>query len=451
MSAQSIASVMSSVPPVLQYSDSTPTRYYDDDDLDLYNTIQYLVPDQKDHIAMIDFETSASGNTNSPIKVYVSTLEPFPTSDSSDEAQFYVSERCGKVLRLRYYLYMSEQVKRLYIGFVVTAQPQTIKYKVSSIDYFPIKSAGDILSPRHQAIITSFTGMANPKWKLLYKATQDGFRAIDFHRLCDNQTHTVTIIQSKTGYLFGGYAQIPWSSRNTYQTDLKAFIFTLTNPKSVLPTRFLIKGGFEQYSIYHGATYGPTFGGGHDILVPDKSNENSGYTNFPHSYGDTTSYEWWEKSYNQCFADYSNVGRKLKLSEASQNIIRQTSGRQGKSCSIVAKEIAEKQKEYVTRRTISNYRGREGLKPFHVIAKPLKSETHISDRLWLCDWLKDWTEEDFLHLAPFDEFYVWAVRRPNYQNDRIWATSIDDIEEDERYREMDGNDDNNNNDSDRDD
>ncbi|CAF4639451.1 unnamed protein product [Rotaria magnacalcarata] len=140
MSAQSIASVMSSVPPVLQYSDSTPTRYYDDDDLDLYNTIQYLVPDQKDHIAMIDFETSASGNTNSPIKVYVSTLEPFPTSDSSDEAQFYVSERCGKVLRLRYYLYMSEQVKRLYIGFVVTAQPQTIKYKVSSIDYFPIKS-----------------------------------------------------------------------------------------------------------------------------------------------------------------------------------------------------------------------------------------------------------------------------------------------------------------------
>ncbi|CAM4805045.1 unnamed protein product [Rotaria magnacalcarata] len=57
----------------------------------------------------------------------------------------------------------------------------------------------------------------------------------------------------------------------------------------------------------------------------------------------------------------------------------------------------------------------EGLKPFHVIPKPLKSETHISDRLWLCDWLKDWT-----------------VRRPNYQNDRIWAKSIEDIEEDQR-------------------
>ncbi|CAF3799088.1 unnamed protein product [Rotaria sp. Silwood1] len=146
--------------------------------------------------------------------------------------------------------------------------------------------------------------------------------------------------------------------------------------------------------------------------------------------------DWWQKPCDQCFADYSNAGRKLKLSQASQDIIRKASGRQRKSCSVVAKKIAEKQKEYVTRRTINNDRHREGLKPFHVIPKPLKSETHISDRLWLCDWLKDWIEEDFLHLAPSDEFYVWVVRRLNYQNDRIWAKSVNDIEEDERYRKM---------------
>lgn len=78
-------------------------------------------------------------------------------------------------------------------------------------------------------------------------------------------------------------------------------------------------------------------------------------------------------------------------------------------------------------RTINNYRHREGLKPFQVIPRPLKPETHISDRLWLCDWLKDWTKEDFLHLAPSDEFYAWTIRRPNYQNDRIWAKGIEDI------------------------
>ena len=33
------------------------------------------------------------------------------------------------------------------------------------------------------------------------------------------------------------------------------------------------------------ASYGPTFGGGHDIYLSDKCNENNGsYTNFPHSY-----------------------------------------------------------------------------------------------------------------------------------------------------------------------
>jgi hypothetical protein len=72
----------------------------------------------------------------------------------------------------------------------------------------------------------------------------------------------------------------------------------------------------------------------------------------------------------------------------------------------------------VTRQTIDKYCHKQGLKPFHVVPKPLKTETNISDRLWLCDWLKNWTE-DFLHLAPSDEFFVWAIRRPNYQNDRV--------------------------------
>jgi len=146
--------------------------------------------------------------------------------------------------------------------------------------------------------------------------------------------------------------------------------------------------------------------------------------------------QWWEKAYDECFADYSECGRNLKLSQDSQNIILNASGKQKKSSSVVAREIAARQKEYVTRSTIDNYRHRMGLKAFHVIQKPLKTETHISDRLWLCDWLKNWTQEDFLHLAPADEFFVWSIRKPNYQNDRIWAKSIEDIEEDKKYREM---------------
>jgi hypothetical protein len=41
-----------------------------------------------------------------------------------------------------------------------------------------------------------------------------------------------------------------------------------------------------------------------------------------------------------------------------------------------------------------------------------------------------------MHLAPSDEFFVWTVRRPNYQNDRVWSLSLEDIQDDERYQEL---------------
>jgi hypothetical protein len=99
----------------------------------------------------------------------------------------------------------------------------------------------------------------------------------------------MSIIQSKQGYLFGGYANAAWDSSYNYANDPRAFVFTLTNPNSILPTRYLIKGGYEKLAFYNGQTYGPTFGGGNDIHVSDKSNEvNNSYTNFGYSYTDTT-------------------------------------------------------------------------------------------------------------------------------------------------------------------
>ncbi len=41
-----------------------------------------------------------------------------------------------------------------------------------------------------------------------------------------------------------------------------------------------------------------------------------------------------------------------------------------------------------------------------------------------------------MHLAPSDEFFIWPFRKPNFQSDRIWSKRIEDIEEDERYREL---------------
>ena len=41
--------------------------------------------------------------------------------------------------------------------------------------------------------------------------------------------------------------------------------------------------------------------------------------------------DWWEKAYDECFSDYSECGRKLELSQDSQNIILNASGKQKKA------------------------------------------------------------------------------------------------------------------------
>jgi hypothetical protein len=106
--------------------------------------------------------------------------------------------------------------------------------------------------------------------------------------MCDNKGPTLTVIQSSTGYLFGGYTPLPWDASSTYKSHPDMFIFTLTNPHTFPPTKYALKQA-DKYGIYCYCPYGPIFGGGHDILVADNSHQNAGsYTNFPYSYIDST-------------------------------------------------------------------------------------------------------------------------------------------------------------------
>jgi hypothetical protein len=50
----------------------------------------------------------------------------------------------------------------------------------------------------------------------------------------------MTIIQSAQKYLLGGYTSIPWSTNLGHKNDTKAFLFTLTNPHNIPPTKYPI-------------------------------------------------------------------------------------------------------------------------------------------------------------------------------------------------------------------
>jgi hypothetical protein len=101
----------------------------------------------------------------------------------------------------------------------------------------------------------------NQKLKLIYRASDNGFKSEDFHSKCDNILKTLTIIKSSNECVFGGYTEQDWSGNIGYKSDDNAFIFSLINESN---SPFMVKCS-NKNAIFCFNTCGPTFGDGHDI------------------------------------------------------------------------------------------------------------------------------------------------------------------------------------------
>ena len=118
--------------------------------------------------------------------------------------------------------------------------------------------------------------LSGKQFKLLYRASRGGFAASSFHANCDNNLGTLTIVKTSEEHIFGGYTSVAWDSTGTYKADPNAFLFSLDYFLSAF--RLLpVKVG-DKHSIYCNPSYGPTFGGGHDIHI--SSNSNTTYSSY---------------------------------------------------------------------------------------------------------------------------------------------------------------------------
>ncbi|HZZ80821.1 MAG TPA: PEP_CTERM-anchored TLD domain-containing protein [Gemmataceae bacterium] len=121
------------------------------------------------------------------------------------------------------------------------------------------------------------------------KTAGDGQTSADFHAAVDGKGRTFTLIEvlPVNGYanqIIGGYDPQSWSSSGGYNitssdADRTAFLFNLT---TTTIERQAIGGYQGQYQTYNYSSYGPTFGGGHDLYV--SFDLASGYA-FQYSYG----------------------------------------------------------------------------------------------------------------------------------------------------------------------
>lgn len=110
---------------------------------------------------------------------------------------------------------------------------------------------------------------------VLFVASSDGDEASKFHSLCDDQGPTLVVVETVSGVIFGGYADVSWRSEGNWQESTTAFVFQL-HPDMV---SFGVDA-YPSHALYHTSSSGPTFGGGHDLYISSGALSNSqSYTN----------------------------------------------------------------------------------------------------------------------------------------------------------------------------
>lgn len=151
-------------------------------------------------------------------------------------------------------------------------------------------SGSSILEDAHKKILCEWLGYTTTI--LLYKASHDGFDAASFHKKCDDNGATLTVIQCSQGYIFGGFTNASWAGNGVYKNGTTpSWIFTIKNPYSLEKQFFPLHNDRNRGEIYSNRNWGPTFGQGNDIAVANYSNNNNhSYFEFPTTYKDTQGY-----------------------------------------------------------------------------------------------------------------------------------------------------------------
>jgi hypothetical protein len=148
---------------------------------------------------------------------------------------------------------------------------------------------------------------------LLWRGSHDGFTAKEFHRRCDGQMNTLTLIVE---------FPVKWESRkwngktgeesNTRKSDnnLRSFLFTLTNPHGIPPRKFVLKAERKQYAMYWNSTRCAVLGSDCELLVSDNCNTNTeSYTKIGTRWSNTT-YE-----NDTTFEDFFTGAKKFTVKE----------------------------------------------------------------------------------------------------------------------------------------
>jgi hypothetical protein len=153
--------------------------------------------------------------------------------------------------------------------------------------------------------LSTWIGRSTEKWTLKYRASVDGFGAIDFHKKCDGVARLLVVVQSDKDFVFGGYTggasfqSFPngnnlapvhigtgsplFFNGSHMPNQQQQFLFSLINPFGTQPIKCDVTQ--PQGALSSNSSHCATFGGGPDLLICNNANVQTGsQVNLGHSY-----------------------------------------------------------------------------------------------------------------------------------------------------------------------
>lgn len=103
----------------------------------------------------------------------------------------------------------------------------------------------------------------------VYKASTDGWGAVNFHTKCDLKGPCVVYAETEDGWRFGAFNPEGWQSDDDYKNNLNAFLFCWPDPEGE-PCKLAKVGGGEA-ALFDYARSGPHFGADGLIIGPGQA------------------------------------------------------------------------------------------------------------------------------------------------------------------------------------
>lgn len=138
-------------------------------------------------------------------------------------------------------------------------------------------SGTSLLSPGYQAQLETWLGEGRLALTAIYSKAA-GDTSLDFHKATDGKGRTFSVMEASNSagqtWLVGGYNPQSWSSTGGMHVTMEdsqrtAFIFNLTAGVMLPQLKQYFSGdGIGSGQTYNDLSYGPTFGIGHDLYVP---------------------------------------------------------------------------------------------------------------------------------------------------------------------------------------